>query len=192
MPITLGDTSITGLGVGGLPDGTINAADLANGAVTPAKTSVGKLIKQMKSAQLNTDFLTSANGNITALSLTFDNAVTVGNQILVMASGSIVAGSAADNWGAGADLFIDSTCITSNQASTGSGNYIWQGAIDNNSDGGWGQGFGMKAIGTAGSTNPTISLRVNRQLDWSWVAVGYTGTTYGKCSTNLVAIEFGV
>ena len=33
MPITLGDTSITGLGVGGLPAGTVTAASLASGAV---------------------------------------------------------------------------------------------------------------------------------------------------------------
>jgi len=37
MPITLGDTSITGLGVGGLPSGTVNATTLADAAVTAAK-----------------------------------------------------------------------------------------------------------------------------------------------------------
>ena len=38
MPITLGDTSITGLGVGGLPAGTVNATTLAAGA---ARTNFG-------------------------------------------------------------------------------------------------------------------------------------------------------
>lgn len=37
MPITLGNTSITGLAVGGLPNGTVNADSLASGAVTIAK-----------------------------------------------------------------------------------------------------------------------------------------------------------
>jgi len=37
MPITLGDTSITGLGVGGLPAGTVNATTLASAAVTTVK-----------------------------------------------------------------------------------------------------------------------------------------------------------
>ena len=37
MPITLGNTSITGLGVGGLPAGTVNATSLANDAVTVDK-----------------------------------------------------------------------------------------------------------------------------------------------------------
>jgi len=39
MPITLGDTSITGLGVGGLPAGTVNSTSLADSAVITAKLS---------------------------------------------------------------------------------------------------------------------------------------------------------
>jgi hypothetical protein len=38
MPITLGDTSITGLGVGGLPAGTVNATTLANTLDLTSKT----------------------------------------------------------------------------------------------------------------------------------------------------------
>jgi hypothetical protein len=38
MPITLGDTSITGLGVGGLPSGTVNATTLANTLDLTSKT----------------------------------------------------------------------------------------------------------------------------------------------------------
>ena len=46
MPIVLGDTTITGLGVGGLPNGTINADDLASGAVTRAKMGyAGAIVK---------------------------------------------------------------------------------------------------------------------------------------------------
>jgi hypothetical protein len=37
MPITLGNTSITGLAVGGLPTGTVNADSLASSSVTAAK-----------------------------------------------------------------------------------------------------------------------------------------------------------
>jgi len=37
MPITLGNTTITGLGVGGLPAGTVNATTLASAAVTTVK-----------------------------------------------------------------------------------------------------------------------------------------------------------
>lgn len=41
MPIVLGNTTITGLGVGGLPDGVVTAADIADGAVTTAKLAAG-------------------------------------------------------------------------------------------------------------------------------------------------------
>ena len=171
---------------------TITASDIANGTIPASKLTTGKFIKQMKHVRMDSQMTTSSNGNITALSLTFDSPVTVGNQILVMASGVVVAGTESGNWGAGCDLFLDDSCLTSSQVSTGTGNYIYQGAIDNNSDGGWGTNFGLKGIGVATSTNPTIALKVNRQLDWSWIGLGYTGTGYGKASTNLVAIEFGV
>jgi hypothetical protein len=43
MPITLGDTTITGLGVGGLPAGTVTAASLASGAAA-ANFGAGALL----------------------------------------------------------------------------------------------------------------------------------------------------
>jgi len=46
MPITLGDTSITGLGVGGLPAGTVNSTTLADSAVTAAKMGYSGAIIQ--------------------------------------------------------------------------------------------------------------------------------------------------
>ena len=46
MAITLGDTTITGLGVGGLPNGVVNADDIATGAVTSEKIgSAGMVVK---------------------------------------------------------------------------------------------------------------------------------------------------
>ena len=46
MPITLGDTTITGLGVGGLPNGVVNAGNIATGAVTSEKLgSAGMVVK---------------------------------------------------------------------------------------------------------------------------------------------------
>jgi hypothetical protein len=54
MPIVLGNTTITGLGVGGLPDGTINADDLASGAVTRAKMGYAGAIVKMSNYTWNT------------------------------------------------------------------------------------------------------------------------------------------
>ena len=50
MPVTInGDGSITGLSVGGLPDGCVDTDTLANGAVTNVKHGAGSVI-QVKSA----------------------------------------------------------------------------------------------------------------------------------------------
>jgi hypothetical protein len=47
MPITLGNTTITGLGVGGLPSGTVNATTLADSAVTRAKMGYAGAVLQV-------------------------------------------------------------------------------------------------------------------------------------------------
>lgn len=47
MAITLGDTTITGLGVGGLPDGVVNADDIATGAITRAKMGYAGAVLQV-------------------------------------------------------------------------------------------------------------------------------------------------
>lgn len=52
MAITLGDTTITGLGVGGLPNGVVNADDIASGAITRAKMGyAGAVLQAISSTQ---------------------------------------------------------------------------------------------------------------------------------------------
>lgn len=46
MPITLSNTTISGLGVGGLPSGTVNADSLASSAVTAAKMGYSGAVLQ--------------------------------------------------------------------------------------------------------------------------------------------------
>lgn len=46
MPITLSDTTISGLGVGGLPSGTVNSTTLADGSVTRAKMGYAGAVLQ--------------------------------------------------------------------------------------------------------------------------------------------------
>ena len=46
MPVTInGDGSITGLAVGGLPDGSVDADTLASNAVTSAKLASGAITR---------------------------------------------------------------------------------------------------------------------------------------------------
>ena len=154
------------------------------------------IVRQMKHVTLNSQFTTTSNGDQTALSLNFDDPVTVGNQILVMCSGAIVAGVNSDNWGAGADIWLDSQRLSSDyntNTDPGGGRYL--GTTDNNGHtSGWGMNFCLVGVGTAANTNPTVALKVNRlesNGNWTWVGVGYTSSYYGKTSTNLVAMEFG-
>jgi len=51
MPVTInGDGSITGLSVGGLPDGCVDTDTLANGAATGAKQGAGSVIQVVQSS----------------------------------------------------------------------------------------------------------------------------------------------
>ena len=51
MPVTInGDGTITGLAVGGLPDGCVDTDTLANGAATGAKQGAGSVIQVVQSS----------------------------------------------------------------------------------------------------------------------------------------------
>jgi hypothetical protein len=64
MPIVLGNTTITGLGVGGLPDGTVNADDLASGAVTAAKMGyAGAILQTVENRITSTSSATNSDWN---------------------------------------------------------------------------------------------------------------------------------
>jgi hypothetical protein len=74
MPITLGDTTITGLGVGGLPAGTVNATTLASSAVTAAKIGyAGAILQVVNSVKTDTQTLSGLNtswADISGISIT--------------------------------------------------------------------------------------------------------------------------
>jgi hypothetical protein len=71
MPITLGDTTITGLGVGGLPSGSVTNASLANSSVSIAKLSGHKGIAAVHTYTNNTRQVTSASSNYNYFTFTF-------------------------------------------------------------------------------------------------------------------------
>jgi len=91
MPIVLGNTTITGLGVGGLPAGTVNATTLADAAVTRAKMGYAGAVLQVVQTTKTNSFSTTTNNSwvdITGLSdsITPSNA---SNKILVMGQISV-------------------------------------------------------------------------------------------------------
>ena len=72
MPVTInGDGSITGLAVGGLPDGCVDTDTLANGAVTNVKHGVGSVIqvKYVESDTLMNNQSSTSLIDITGLSV---------------------------------------------------------------------------------------------------------------------------
>lgn len=87
MPITLGDTTITGLGVGGLPSGTVNATSLAAGAAR-ANFGAGAVL-QVIQATNNTTYTISGSGNFTGLEITITPASTSSRFLLICGLGQI-------------------------------------------------------------------------------------------------------
>jgi hypothetical protein len=67
MPVTLGNTSISGIGVGGLPSGIVNAATLATNSVTRDKIGyAGAVVQQVYGIKTDT-FVSSANSTYVAV-----------------------------------------------------------------------------------------------------------------------------
>lgn len=147
------------------------------------------VVKQMKQIRRDSTF-TSTSDDAVAMSLTFDDPVTVGNQIMIFASGAIVSGANSSNWGSGGDIFLDSTRLTSNLWTNGAAYYAF-GAVDLNGGATGGMNFGIMGIGTAGGTNPTVAFKTHTNGGWTWTGINYSFTTYGHTSANLVAVEFG-
>jgi hypothetical protein len=122
MPITIGDTTITGLGVGGLPSGSVTNATLANSSVTLAKLSGHKGIAAIHTYTNNTRQVTSLSANYNYFTFTF-NKVSSTSRIYIHAT---MPGYGNDNSGKYTGISID-------------GSYDWSGyqhadnAGDNNS-----------------------------------------------------------
>jgi hypothetical protein len=70
MPIVLGDTSITGLAAGGLPNGTVDATSLANSSVTTAKLSGQRAIIAVHTNTNTTRSVTNASAGQVFMSWT--------------------------------------------------------------------------------------------------------------------------
>jgi hypothetical protein len=132
MPVTInGDGSITGLAVGGLPDGSVDADTLASNAVTTNKIansavassklasgaigSVGKIL-QVKSASKVDVYGVPGNANgatdVPGLSVTMDAPASSSSKYLVMASVAAVSNFV------GASILLNGT--TTGQLLTGS------------------------------------------------------------------------
>jgi len=100
MPITLGDTTITGLGVGGLPAGTVNATTLASSAVTAAKMGYsGAILQQVRNAPTSAIGYSQAVSSYTEVTTAFRTAITPlsASSILILEFDFLFGGNNASN-----------------------------------------------------------------------------------------------
>ena len=96
MPVTInGDGSITGLSVGGLGSGVVNAASLAANSVTASAMPVGSILQVKNFIKKDRDdFATSGSFAATGMSVTITPSST-SNKLLVM--GNLEVGNSGNN-----------------------------------------------------------------------------------------------
>jgi hypothetical protein len=127
MPITLGDTTISGLAAGGLPSGTVNATTLADNAVSRSKIGFQGAILQMVH---NFSDATGVVGNVSTWLETFIVPTSANSRIFVM--GTLNGDARTDdsvtqleyNIGGGA-WQLDSNLNSRVQSFSGLGDHSW-------------------------------------------------------------------
>jgi len=101
MPMTLsGDGTITGLAVGGLPNATVIAADLASGAAR-SNFGAGAVLQVVQATKTNTFSTSSGTGSpvaITGLSASITPS-SVNSRIMIVANFGQISGSSETTWG---------------------------------------------------------------------------------------------
>ena len=158
MPVTInGDGSITGLSVGGLGSGVVNAATLADGAAAGTKLGTGSVL-QVKQAESSSQISqsSSADFDIVTVSLT---PTAVGNKIFVFGSVmGIQNGSGNNNTRFLCRVVRDSTNLMNADA-----NHWLHSSTTVMRNG----GFSINYVDTAPSTNATTYKLVGYWVDTS-------------------------
>lgn len=101
MPITIdGSGTITGLSVGGLPDATVTAAELASGAAR-SNFGAGAVLQVVQTVKTNTFSTASGTGSpatITGLSASI-TPTSVNSRIMILANFGQISGSSETTYG---------------------------------------------------------------------------------------------
>ena len=115
MPVTInGSGSITGLAVGGLPDGCVDTDTLANGAATQAKRTytTGEVIK-ITYGQLTSDDSVTSSGFDTVLTVSAAQTYSNSNMLIVTNMSGYLGGTADSR--AAHSIWRDGTQLTHNE-----------------------------------------------------------------------------
>jgi hypothetical protein len=127
MPIILGDTTISGLAAGGLPNGTVNSTTLADNAVTRGKIGFQGAILQMV---YNFSDATGVTGDVSTWLESFITPTEASSRIFIM--GTLAGDARSDdsvsqlqyNIGGGA-WQLDSNLNSRRQSFSGLGDASW-------------------------------------------------------------------
>ena len=127
MPVTInGDGTITGLSVGGLPDGCVDTDTLANGAATGAKQGAGSVIQVVQSS---TQTRTVINQGTTFMDTGLSATITPqfsSSKILIHAYHSVTFSNFAGNGDTGgwSIRLLRGNTVIKNGSTNGSDHYI--------------------------------------------------------------------
>ena len=193
MPIAInGSGTVTGISVGGLPDGIVDTDMLATGAATGTKLGSGTIIA-VKRAELTTKFSCSSTSlQDTGLEITH-TASNASNKILLNAHG-VICGNFWNYAGYGLRLCKDSTDI----GSTGSGGssfnvpiYANFAAISANHTLGHAFLQHLQSFEAAGDTN-SHTYKVRASNTSNSYTVYFNGTSNSTSVAHLVLMEIAV
>lgn len=201
MPITInGSGTITGVSVGGLPDGIVDTDMLAAAAVTSAKLPAGSIV-QVAQAISHSTFDTASTSFVDTglITLNFSNTLQSGSKVL--ASIDLTFGETySGNWGSANYFTLFAGTSSANGSNVAHSTYGMGGAnAISNTEGGstygskWDmQRFSARDLHTPPNTNPYYRLFVATASNSRSVHIGengFGGTGYEPGSTIVTIME---
>ena len=161
MPVTInGDGTITGLSVGGLPDGIVDTDTLANGAATQAKRtySTGEIIQTVSTTLTSASTSTlSTNGEITLMSRTYTPTLSSSNALIQVSLHLDLTGSYG---GMFINLLRDSTAFARGDAASNRRQVTIAPDLSTSTFGGNLLGFTILDTGISGTSEVTYKVNL--------------------------------
>ena len=154
MPVTInGDGSITGLSVGGLGSGVVNAATLADGAAAGTKLGTGSVL-QVKQAESSSQ-ITSSSGDFDIVTVSLTPTAT-GNKIFIFGTVMGIQSGGYNNIRIKVTVKRDSTSLMASDA-----NHWYHGSTQTVRDGGFSINYVDTAPGTSSYTYKLVGTWVD-------------------------------
>ena len=154
MPVTInGDGSITGLSVGGLGSGVVNAATLADGAAAGTKLGTGSVL-QVKQAESSSQ-ITSSSGDFDIVTVSLTPTAT-GNKIFIFGTVMGIQSGGYNNIRIKFTVKRDSTSLMASDA-----NHWYHGSTQTVRDGGFSINYVDTAPGTSSYTYKLVGTWVD-------------------------------